>query len=145
MSLVEIYLHQPVLVFSFNALHSVSRLGVLLHFADNTYNFNVFVSVLSVGGSKRSSTLTLVRLATTMLFVNTRVGSMKSAITGRFSGCSYIICRPFPHVNLGASLFERDLVHRQLHEMDATSVLRQEILDSHGIGNAACIKPLTLV
>jgi hypothetical protein len=48
-------------------------------------------------------------------------------------------------MNLGASLFERNLVHRQLHDVDTASVLRQEILDSHGIGNAACIKPLTLV
>src|SRR6266403_87528 len=46
------------LFFQFNALHSVIRLRVLLHFADKTYNFGVFVSVwqtailLSVGLSE---------------------------------------------------------------------------------------------
>jgi hypothetical protein len=48
-------------------------------------------------------------------------------------------------VNLGASLVERDLVHRQLHEMNAASVILFEIFDSHRIGNGARIKPLTLV
>jgi hypothetical protein len=48
-------------------------------------------------------------------------------------------------VNLGASLCERDLVHGQLHDVDATSVIRLKIFDSEGIGNTARIKPLTLV
>src|SRR2546429_9800919 len=52
---------------------------------------------------------------------------------------------PLTHVNLGASLFERDLVHRQLHEMNAASVIRFEVFDNHGIGNGALIEPLTLV
>ena len=45
MSLVEIYLPQPVFVFSIQCVTQRSRLRVLLHFADNTYNFGVFVSV----------------------------------------------------------------------------------------------------
>ena len=69
------------------------------------------------------------RLATTMLFVNTRVDSGKSAITGRFSAFSYIICRLFKHVNLGAPLFERNLVHRQLYQVDAAPMLGFEIID----------------
>jgi hypothetical protein len=48
-------------------------------------------------------------------------------------------------VNLGAPLFERNLVHRQLHQVDAASVILFEISDSHRIGNGARIKPLTLV
>jgi hypothetical protein len=52
----------------------VGRFSILLSHKDT----------LSVAGSKRSFTLTFVRLATTMLFVNTRVGSVKSAITRRF-------------------------------------------------------------
>jgi hypothetical protein len=48
-------------------------------------------------------------------------------------------------VNLGAPLFERDLVHRQLHDVDTASVLRFKIFDSQGIRNAAHIKALTLV
>jgi hypothetical protein len=48
-------------------------------------------------------------------------------------------------VNLGASLFERDFVHRQLHQVDAASVIRVEILDSQRIRNGARIEPLTLV
>jgi hypothetical protein len=48
-------------------------------------------------------------------------------------------------VNLGASLSKRDLVHRQLHDVDATSVIRLKIFDSEGIGNTARIKPLTLI
>jgi hypothetical protein len=43
-------------------------------------------------------------------------------------------------VNLGAPLFERDLVHRQLHDVDTASVLRFKIFDSQGIRNAAHIK-----
>ena len=38
-SLVEIYLPQRVFVFSIQCVTQRSRLGVLLHFADNTYNF----------------------------------------------------------------------------------------------------------
>jgi hypothetical protein len=64
-----------------------------------------------------------------MLFVNTRIGSVKSPIAGRFSACSYIICRPFPHVNLSAPQFERNLVHRQLHQVDAAPMLGFEIID----------------
>jgi len=45
MSLVEIYLPQPVFVFSIQYVTQRSRLRVLLHFADKTYNFGVFVSV----------------------------------------------------------------------------------------------------
>ena len=48
-------------------------------------------------------------------------------------------------MNLGASLLERDLVHRQLHEMDTASVLRSEIFDRDAIRNGARIKSLTLV
>jgi hypothetical protein len=48
-----------VFVFSIQCVTQRSRLGVLLHFADNTYNFGVFVSVwqtailLSVGLSEK--------------------------------------------------------------------------------------------
>src|SRR6266566_55904 len=45
MSLVETYLPQPVFVFSIQCVTQRSRLRVLLHFADNTYSFGVFVSV----------------------------------------------------------------------------------------------------
>ncbi len=45
MSLVEIYLPQPVFVFSIQCVTQRSRLRVPLHFGDNTYNFGVFVSV----------------------------------------------------------------------------------------------------
>jgi hypothetical protein len=61
MSLVEIYLPQPVFVFSIQCVTQRSCLGVLLHFADNSYNFGVFVSVwqtailLSVGLSERGA------------------------------------------------------------------------------------------
>jgi len=48
-------------------------------------------------------------------------------------------------VNLGASLFERDLVHQQLHDVDAASVIRFEILDSQRIRNGTRIEPFTLV
>jgi hypothetical protein len=48
-------------------------------------------------------------------------------------------------VNFGASLLERDFVHRQLHDVDATSVIRLKIFDSYGIGNTARIEALTLV
>ncbi len=42
MSLVEIYLAQPVFVFPIQCVTQRSRLRVLLHFADNTYNYNAF-------------------------------------------------------------------------------------------------------
>ena len=42
MSLVEINLPQPVFVFSIQCVTQRSRLRVLLHFADKTYNFGVF-------------------------------------------------------------------------------------------------------
>jgi hypothetical protein len=61
------------------------------------------------------------------------------------TACSYTICLPFEHVNLGASLFERDFVHRQLHEMNAASVILFQIFDSHRIRNGARIKPSALV
>ena len=48
-------------------------------------------------------------------------------------------------MNLGATLSKRDLVHRQLHDVGATSVIRLKIFDSEGIGNTARIKPLTLI
>jgi hypothetical protein len=37
--------------------------------------------------------------------------------------------RALVHTNLGASLFERDLVHQQLHDVDAASVIRFEIIN----------------
>ena len=43
MPLVEIYLPQPVFVFSIQYVTQRSRLRVLLHFADNTYNFGDFL------------------------------------------------------------------------------------------------------
>jgi hypothetical protein len=48
-------------------------------------------------------------------------------------------------VHFGASLLERDFVHGQLHEVDATSVIRFQILYSQRIRNGARIKALTLV
>jgi hypothetical protein len=48
-------------------------------------------------------------------------------------------------MNLGAPLLERNLVHHTLHEPNATTMLRFEIFDSHGIGNRLRIKPLPLV
>ena len=54
MSLVEIYLPQAVFVFSIQCVTKRSRLRVLLHFADNTYNFGVFVSKRSQGASRRA-------------------------------------------------------------------------------------------
>jgi hypothetical protein len=45
MSMVEIHLPQPLFVFSNQYITQRSRLRVPLHFADNTYNFGVFVSV----------------------------------------------------------------------------------------------------
>jgi hypothetical protein len=48
-------------------------------------------------------------------------------------------------MNLRASAFERDLVHRPLHEVDAASVIRFEVFDSDGIRNRERIESLTLV
>src|SRR6266404_4486793 len=42
MSMVEIYLPQPLFVLSNQCVTQRSRLRVLLHFTDNTYNFGVF-------------------------------------------------------------------------------------------------------
>jgi hypothetical protein len=53
--------------------------------------------------------------------------------------------RAFEHTNLRASLFERDLVHHQLHDVDAASMIRFEILDRQRIRNGVRIEPLTLV
>src|SRR5258708_32156861 len=53
MSLVETYLPQPVFVFSIQCVTPRSRLRVLLHCADNTYNFGVFVSVSRLICSQR--------------------------------------------------------------------------------------------
>jgi hypothetical protein len=62
MSLVEIHLPQPLFVFPIQRVTQLSRLRVLLHFTDNSYNFGVFVSVwqtailLSVGLSEKRKT-----------------------------------------------------------------------------------------
>jgi hypothetical protein len=40
---------------------------------------------------------------------------------------------------------ERDLIHRGLHELDATSVLHLKVVDSPEIRNGVRIKPLALV
>ncbi len=59
MSMVEIQLPQPLFVLSNQCVTQRSRLRVLLHFTDNTYNFGAFVSVwktailLSVGLSEK--------------------------------------------------------------------------------------------
>jgi hypothetical protein len=59
MSLIEIHLPQPLFVFSIQCVTQRSRLRVLLHFTDNTYNFAVVVAVweiailLSVGLSEK--------------------------------------------------------------------------------------------
>ena len=48
MSMVEVHLPQPLFALSNECVTQRSRLRVLLHFADNTYNFDnfgVFVSV----------------------------------------------------------------------------------------------------
>lgn len=50
---------------------------------------------------------------------------------------SRIAIWPLAHVNLSASLLERDLTHHQLHKLDATWVLRFEILDGREIRNCA--------
>ena len=42
MSMVEIHLPQPLFVLSNQCVTQRSRLRVLLHFTDNTYNFGVF-------------------------------------------------------------------------------------------------------
>jgi hypothetical protein len=59
MSLIEIHLPQPLFAFSIQCVTQRSRLRVLLHFTDNTYNFGVVVAVweiailLSVGLSEK--------------------------------------------------------------------------------------------
>ena len=45
------------------------------------------------------------------------------------SVCACIVCGHFEHVNLGASLFERNLVHRQLHQVDAAPMLGFEVIE----------------
>ena len=54
MSLAEIYLPQAAFVFSIQCVTRRSRLRVLLHFADNKYNFGVLVSKRSQGASRRA-------------------------------------------------------------------------------------------
>jgi hypothetical protein len=57
--MVEIRLPQPFFVISNQCVTQRSRLRVLFHFTDNTYNFGVYVSVwrtailLSVGQAKK--------------------------------------------------------------------------------------------
>jgi hypothetical protein len=48
-------------------------------------------------------------------------------------------------MNLGTAPFERDLVHRPLHEVDTAAMFRFKIFDSRGIRNGSRIKPLALV
>jgi len=50
MSLVESICLNQCLFFQFNALHSVLDYEFYFIFADNTYNFGVFVSVADSGG-----------------------------------------------------------------------------------------------
>jgi hypothetical protein len=74
------------------------------------------------------------------------VGAIKSkSLPGLRLRVPNPICLPFEHVNLGAPLFERDFVHRQLHKMNAASVILFQIFDSHRIRNGARIKPSALV
>jgi hypothetical protein len=48
-------------------------------------------------------------------------------------------------MDLGSSLFERDLIHRPLHELDTSAMLGQEVSRSCRIGNRGRIKSIALI
>src|SRR6266446_3723771 len=56
-----------------------------------------------------------------------------------------VACRTLAHMNLRASTLKRDLVHRQLHKVDAATVLRLQSFDSQRVGNRSWIKSMPLV
>jgi len=58
---------------------------------------------------------------------------------------SWVACRPLPHMNLCASTLKRDLVHRQLHQVDAATVIRFQSFDLQRVGDGFWIKPLAVV
>src|SRR5580692_8790837 len=59
--------------------------------------------------------------------------------------CSWVARRTLPHMNLRASAPKRDLVHRQLHQMDAATVLLFQSFDRQRVGNRFWIKSLPQV
>src|SRR6267154_5353274 len=59
--------------------------------------------------------------------------------------CSWLARRTLPHMNLSTSTLKPDLVHRQLHEVEAATVLPRQSFDRQRVGNRFWIKSLPLV
>jgi hypothetical protein len=59
--------------------------------------------------------------------------------------CSLLKAQFFPHVHLHSSVFERDFVHGNFHQMDPTPAFRAEILNRQGIGYLMRIESSSLI
>jgi hypothetical protein len=59
--------------------------------------------------------------------------------------CSLLKAQFFPHVHLRSSVFERNFVHGNFHQMDPTPAFREEILIRQGIGYLIRIESSSLI
>ena len=59
--------------------------------------------------------------------------------------CSLLKAQFFPHVHLRSSVFERNFVHGNFHQMDPTPAFRAEILNRQGIGYLIRIESSSLI
>jgi hypothetical protein len=64
---------------------------------------------------------------------------LTSRLAGRFAQAVFM------HVNLGASAFKGDFIHRELHELDAPAVFRLQPLARQRIRNRSKVKSVSLV